>query len=88
MTEGLPIGERETVKNIALAIGLDHSEVERVLDSDEFADFVRQDEKIAREQLHITGVPFFVFDQRLVLTGAQPREVFAQVLKQVLTTDR
>ncbi len=32
--------------------------------------------KIAREQLNVTGVPFFVFDQRIALAGAQPREVF------------
>ena len=38
-------------------------------DSDELTDFVRHDEKIAREQLNITGVPFFVFDQKLTLSG-------------------
>ena len=82
MTEGLAIGEREVVEEIASRIGLDNAEVEYVLDSDELTDFVRHDEKIAREQLNITGVPFFVFDQKLALSGAQPREIFLQALQQ------
>lgn len=84
MTEGLAIGEREVVEEIASRIGLDHAEVEYVLQSDELADFVRHDEKIAHEQLNISGVPFFVFDQKFALSGAQPREVFLQVLNQSL----
>lgn len=84
MTEGLAIGEREVVEEIASRIGLDHAEVEYVLQSDELADFVRHDENIAHEQLNISGVPFFVFDQKFALSGAQPREVFLQVLNQSL----
>ncbi|MFV8193664.1 DsbA family oxidoreductase [Acinetobacter soli] len=84
MTEGLAIGEREVVEEIASRIGLEHAEVEYVLQSDELADFVRHDEKIAHEQLNISGVPFFVFDQKFALSGAQPREVFLQVLNQSL----
>ena len=86
MTEGLAIGEREVVEEIASRIGLDHAEVEYVLNSDELADFVRHDEKIAHEQLNVTGVPFFVFDQKLALSGAQPREIFLQALQQAQST--
>ena len=83
MTEGQNIGEPEVVAEIALKVGLDATEVQAVLDSDAFAAEVRQDEKIAHEQLNVTGVPFFVFDQRLAVAGAQPREVFLQALQQV-----
>ena len=86
MTEGMPIGERETVEDVASRIGLAHTEVEFVLDSEEFADFVRHDEKIAYEQLQVSGVPFFVFDQRIALSGAQPREIFLQAMQQALAT--
>ncbi|MBP7880056.1 DsbA family oxidoreductase [Acinetobacter sp. NIPH 1852] len=86
MTEGLAIGEREVVEEIASRIGLDNAEVEYVLDSDELADFVRHDEKIAHEQLKVTGVPFFVFDQKLALPGAQPREIFLQALQKAQST--
>jgi len=78
MTQGLAIGERETVEDVAARIGLDAAEVEYVLDTDTFADFVQHDEKLAREQLKVTGVPFFVFDQRIALAGAQPRDKSAR----------
>ena len=43
---------------------------------------MRHDEQIAHEQLKVTGVPFFVFDQKLALSGAQPREIFLQAMQQ------
>lgn len=81
MTQGLPIGERQTLEDVAARIGLNPVEVDDLLDSDEFADFVKYDEEVAREQLKVTGVPFFVFDQRIALAGAQPKEVFLQVFE-------
>jgi predicted DsbA family dithiol-disulfide isomerase len=81
MTQGLPIGERETIEDVASRIGLNPVEVDDLLDSDEYADFVKFDEEIAKDQLKVTGVPFFVFDQRVALAGAQPTEVFKQVLE-------
>ena len=86
MTQGLPIGERETIEDVAARIGLNPVEVEDVLDSDEYTDFVKFDEDVARDQLKVTGVPFFVFDQRIALAGAQPREVFLQVFEKALQT--
>lgn len=84
MTQGLPVGERETIEDVAARIGLNPVEVDDVLDGDEFADFVKFDEEMAREQLKVTGVPFFVFDQRIALAGAQPRDVFKQVIERAL----
>ena len=84
MTQGLAIGERETLEDVAARIGLNPVEVDDLLDSDEFADFVKFDQEVARDQLKVTGVPFFVFDQRIALAGAQPKEVFLQVLEKAL----
>lgn len=84
MTQGLAIGERETLEDVASRIGLNPVEVDDLLDSDEYSDFVKFDEEMARNQLNVTGVPFFVFDQRIALAGAQPREVFEKVLTEAL----
>lgn len=81
MTQGLPIGERETLEDVASRIGLNPVEVDDLLDSNQYADFVKFDQEVARDQLKVTGVPFFVFDQRIALAGAQPKEVFLQVLE-------
>lgn len=82
MTEGLAIGERETIELVAQRIGLDAAEVKTVLDSDAFEEQVRRDEEIAQSQLEITGVPFFILNGRIGLSGAQPREVFLDALQQ------
>ena len=86
MTQGLPIGERETLEDVASRIGLNPVEVDDLLDSEEFADFVKFDEQVAHEQLKVTGVPFFIYDQRVALAGAQPRDVFLKVFEQTLNT--
>ena len=82
MTEGLAIGEPDIVAQVAARIGLDADEVKAVLASDQFSDEVRLDERIAHEQLEISGVPFFIFNQKIGLSGAQPREVFLQAMQQ------
>ena len=86
MTQGLAIGERETIEDVAARIGLNPNQVEDVLNSDEFAEFVKYDEEVARDQLKVTGVPFFVFDQRVALAGAQPVEVMKDVLTKAVAT--
>lgn len=84
LTEGLAIDSRETLEDIAARIGLNPVEVDDVLDSNEFAEFVEFDQDLATNQLKVTGVPFFVFNQRIALAGAQPQEVFVQVLEKAL----
>lgn len=84
LTEGMPIDARETLEDVAARIGLNPLEVDDVLDSELYADFVKFDEDMAQDQLKVTGVPFFVFNQRIALAGAQPREIFVQVLEKAL----
>jgi predicted DsbA family dithiol-disulfide isomerase len=71
----------KVITSIAAGAGLDPAAVDQVLGSDAYADEVRQDEAQAR-QLGISGVPFFVFDMRLGVPGAQPTELFTQALDQ------
>ncbi len=80
-SEGERIGERETLARLAVDAGLDAAEVDETLATGRFADEVREDEHRAR-LLGINGVPFFVLDERLGVSGAQPTEVFVQALRQ------
>ncbi|HEY3877379.1 MAG TPA: DsbA family oxidoreductase [Trebonia sp.] len=68
---------------VAAGAGLDPAAVTAVLDGDGYADEVRKDETEARE-LGISGVPFFVFDMKLGVSGAQPVELFTRALDQAL----
>ncbi len=85
-TEGAAIGDHDELVRLATEAGLDADEVRTVLGSDDYADAVRSDEDQAR-RLGISGVPFFVFDRRHGLSGAQPVEVLGRVLAQVHTAE-
>jgi len=69
---------------VAAGAGLDPSAVVEVFDGDAYADDVRRDELEAR-QLGISGVPFFVFDMALGVSGAQATETFTSALNQAWT---
>ncbi len=78
-TEGKHIGDPATLQAIAAEAGLDASPL---LNSGSFTDEVRKDEAQARS-LNIRGVPFFVFDMKYAVSGAQPVDVFSQTLQKV-----
>jgi len=73
--------DHDVITDVAAGAGLDPAAVREVLDGDAWADEARQDEAQARE-LGIGGVPFFVLDMRLGVSGAQSTELFAQALNQ------
>lgn len=65
----------------AQARGYDIEALARMLEGEGYSDLVTADQEAARA-LGATGVPFFVIDERLGLSGAQPREVFLRALEQ------
>jgi predicted DsbA family dithiol-disulfide isomerase len=79
MTEGEPIGERETLVKLGAEAGLDPEEARAVLLSDAYAREVRADERAAQAN-GIRGVPFFAFAGRYGVSGAQPAGVLIEVL--------
>ncbi|MEO5711378.1 MAG: DsbA family oxidoreductase [Nocardioidaceae bacterium] len=79
-TEGEPVGDRDALVRLAVDVGLERDEVERLLDGDQHADAVRSDVAEARS-LGITGVPFFVVDRKYGVSGAQPADQLLAVLE-------
>jgi len=67
---------------VAASVGLDVDESREVLMSKRYTDDVRADIAAAR-QIGVTGVPFYVFEDKYAVSGAQPPEVFEDVLRQV-----
>lgn len=78
-TDGERIGDREVLARLAAEAGLDVTEARELLASDRFSDSVRADEADAQEN-GITGVPFFVMDGKVAVSGAQPIDVLVQAL--------
>jgi predicted DsbA family dithiol-disulfide isomerase len=85
-SEGLPISDRDTLVQLAASVGLARDEVRSMLEGDRFAAEVRDDELTAA-RLGISGVPFFVLDRRIGLSGAQPVEVMLGALEQAARAD-
>jgi predicted DsbA family dithiol-disulfide isomerase len=79
--EALPVGERAALARLAPDFGMTESEALAMLDGDAWGDAVRADEARAAE-FGITGVPFFVFDEKSGVSGAQAVEVFAGALQE------
>jgi predicted DsbA family dithiol-disulfide isomerase len=75
------IGDHAVLASAAAAVGLDAARVQELLAGNEYADAVAAD--IAQARAYgATGVPFFVVDAKYGVSGAQPVEVFEQVLAQ------
>jgi len=81
-TMGRDLGDLDTLGLIAQEIGLDPVVVSTMLDSDEFINEVKIDQYHA-SQIGVQGVPFFVFNNKYAVSGAQPSSVFSEVLEKV-----
>ncbi len=80
-TEGKNIDDKEALLQIATDISLDESETREVLASDAFEKEVKRDEMQA-QSFGISGVPFFVLNNKYAVSGAQSPETFLQALNQ------
>lgn len=80
-SDGRDVGDRATLEAIAATIGLPAADVQALFDGTDLADEV-QDSQREAARLGIRGVPFFVLDGRLGVSGAQPPEVFLAAIAQ------
>jgi len=78
-TDGKNIDDVEILAEICAEIGLDKSALKETLKTGEFADDVRMDIYEA-SQVGAQGVPFFVFDNKYAVSGAQESSLFSEVL--------
>ena len=81
-TESQNIDDLPTLLKLAAEVGLDTTETQQALASNAYAQEVRHDEYQAR-QIGVRGVPYFVFDNKYAVSGAQPSELFREVLEKV-----
>ncbi|MBW4889789.1 DsbA family oxidoreductase [Mucilaginibacter sp. HMF5004] len=78
-TEGKDFGDIETLVQLGTEIGLDEAAIRTAVNSEDYAKKVRADVAEARN-LGGGGVPFFVFNRKYAISGAQPPEAFLQTL--------
>lgn len=74
------VDDQDTLVQIASDCGIDAAEARQMLESDDYTNEVQQDIHEAR-QLGVTGVPFFVFDRKYAISGAQEASVFSGTIE-------
>lgn len=82
-TDGEDVSSPEVLLRLAVQAGLDAERARQVLESDDYADAVRAQERYFLER-GIHSVPAIIFDQRHLISGGQPVEVFEQALRQLV----
>lgn len=79
--DGLDLDDKDTLTKIAIQAGLTETDVDNALEDEKYLLGIRED-YYESVQIGVQGVPFFVFDNKYGISGAQPLEVFTRTLEQ------
>ena len=82
-TDQLSTSDHEVLAKAAAAAGLDEKKARAILASGEYSDEVRQEEMVWRHR-GIHAVPSVVFNQRWMIQGGHPPQVFEQAIRQII----
>jgi predicted DsbA family dithiol-disulfide isomerase len=85
-TEGRSVFDQDSLVDLAVDVGLDAEAVRDALRAGRYDSAVQEDVDLAR-RIGITGVPFFVFNGKYGLSGAQPASVFLEALSRANDDD-
>ncbi|SNX73671.1 predicted DsbA family dithiol-disulfide isomerase [Cereibacter ovatus] len=80
--EGLDIGDRSVLADLAAQVGMDRAAVARLLATDADRDDIAARAADARAK-GVRAVPIFLVDRRHVMPGAQPVELWQQVIDEI-----
>ena len=83
--EGLDIGRQDVLQEIGARDGLDGAAIGAYLNSEEDIDFV-YDENTRAHRMGVNGVPAFVFNEKMVISGAQEPRVLARMIDAAIAT--
>jgi predicted DsbA family dithiol-disulfide isomerase len=79
--EGQNIGDVTTLTHVAAEAGLDRTGTEEFLESEKGVVEVKGEEAVGR-RLGIRGVPYFVLNGIVSISGAQPPDIFVSAIQQ------
>ena len=82
LTEGKNINDKSILKQLGISVGLNADAIDEVLLSDAYGSAVKKDIENANS-IGVQGVPFFVFDNKYAVSGAQPATAFLETLQKV-----
>jgi len=79
-TDGRDISNRQTIIDVVAAAGLEKQVAETMLNGDEGMNVIEEAGELARRH-DVTGVPFFIINNTITLSGAQEPETFIEAFK-------
>jgi predicted DsbA family dithiol-disulfide isomerase len=82
-TEGRDIGNQQTLLDVVAEAGLDRGKAEAVLNGDEGLEAVKEADALAR-RFRVDGVPYFIVNGTLTLSGAQQPDAFLEAFRRAL----
>lgn len=80
-TDGKNIDDTNILLNIGVSLGFETTDLTIKLTDEAVANSVSEDQRLAKE-VGISGVPYFVFNNKKVISGAQSEEVFLEMIKE------
>jgi predicted DsbA family dithiol-disulfide isomerase len=86
-TEGNDVSDHATLVQVAESVGLSADRARAILGTDEYAEEVRAEERFFIEN-GIQAVPAIIIEQRHLISGGQPVEVFENALRQIAAAKR
>ena len=81
-TKNSALNEQENLIHIIDSIGLEPSEAKKILDSNDYAEQVRAEQKASLD-MGINSVPAFIINNKYSISGGQLTETFKQALTQI-----
>ncbi len=81
-TEGKNTADHNTLIQLGVEIGLDANEIKLMLQSSDYTEAVRID-SFEAQQIGVSGVPFFLFNDKYTISGAQDSSVFLNALQTI-----
>jgi predicted DsbA family dithiol-disulfide isomerase len=84
-TEGRDISNRDTLLDVVAEAALDRHEAEALLNRDDRLEAIKEADGLAR-RFRVDGVPFFIVNGKITLSGAQQPDAFLEAFKQALSS--
>lgn len=85
-TDNRDVSDHGVLTDVAASVGLDRTRAASILANGEFGEMVRTEEAYWADQ-NITGVPAFILDGRMLVSGAQDPEAFIRVIERKILAD-
>jgi len=84
-TDGRDISQRQTLLDVVAEAGLDRERAEAVLTSGDGQEALLEADELGRRLL-VDGVPFFIINGKVTLSGAQQPDTFLEAFRKAMTT--